>query len=58
MALKSFNTKEMTKIELKALQETVEEMSAEMLKKFRERWDLPEEWRGSDYGCEPPADTL
>lgn len=42
MALKSFNTKDMSKIELKALQETVEEMSAEMLKKFRESFDVDE----------------
>ena len=42
MALKSFNTKEMTKIELKGLQETVEEMSAEMRMKLRESFDVDE----------------
>lgn len=40
MALKSLNTNNMSKIELKALQEEVKEMSAEMLKKFRESFDV------------------
>lgn len=42
MALKSINTRDMSKIELTELEKAVKEMSEEMLKKFRESFDVDE----------------